>query len=195
MSVVIDDMKDAKGLWVATITTKDGRRVTRSRMYFNAMRGRCKEGGWAQKRRPAYQGCVDGFDSFQAFAEWANSQVGYGNDGWCLDKDILVKGNKIYSPENCIFVPYQINTAMLNNKHSRDDLPVGVARERDKFNAYVSTNGKVHRLGLFDTPLQAFHAYKTRKEEYIKELAAEYQGKIDDRAYAALMSYQVSITD
>jgi hypothetical protein len=52
-------------------------------------------------------------------------------------------------------------------------------------------------LGYYATPLEAFNAYKTAKEEYIKELAEKYfqEGKITERVYNALMKYEVEITD
>ena len=43
--------------------------------------------------------------------------------------------------------------------------------------------------------IEDFNAYKTAKEIYIKELANKWKGKIDDRAYEALMNYAVEITD
>ena len=50
-------------------------------------------------------------------------------------------------------------------------------------------------LGLFKTEIEAFNAYKTAKENYLKELAEKWKSKIDERAYNALMNYEVSIND
>ena len=50
-------------------------------------------------------------------------------------------------------------------------------------------------LGVFETPKQAFQVYKQAKEDYIKEVAEEYKGKIDNRLYEALMNYEVEIDD
>ena len=50
-------------------------------------------------------------------------------------------------------------------------------------------------LGYFNTELEAFNAYKQAKESFIKEQANKWKGEIDDRAYEALMSYEVNIDD
>ena len=50
-------------------------------------------------------------------------------------------------------------------------------------------------MKYFNTELEAFNAYKTAKESFIKEQANKWKGKIDERAYEALMSYKVEITD
>ncbi len=64
------------------------------------------------------------------------------------------------------------------------------------FAATVSKNkGKREHLGLFKTELEAFNAYKQAKESFVKEQAEKWKGKIDDRAYNALMNYQVEIDD
>ena len=61
-----------------------------------------------QEKQPWYSGCsvVKSWHNFQNFAEWY-----YDNyvDGFELDKDIKVFGNKVYSPEFCQFVPPQVN--------------------------------------------------------------------------------------
>ena len=41
--------------------------------------------------------------------EWFDNPVNGYKEGYSLDKDILVKGNKIYSPETCCFVPQDVN--------------------------------------------------------------------------------------
>ena len=62
--------------------------------------------------------------------------------------------------------------------------------------ARVSKNkGKQEFLGYFNTELEAFNAYKKAKETFIKEQADKWKGKIDDRAYNALMNYEVSVDD
>ena len=55
--------------------------------------------------------------------------------------------------------------------------------------------GKTVYLGSFKTKNEAFFVYKEAKEAYIKELATKWRSQIDLRAYEALMSYQVEITD
>ena len=50
-------------------------------------------------------------------------------------------------------------------------------------------------MKYFNTELEAFNAYKEAKESFVKEQAEKWKGKIDNRAYDALMSYKVEITD
>jgi len=63
-------------------------------------------------KKPTYIECyvTEEWLNFQNFAEWFeknyNPEI---MERWSLDKDILVKGNKVYSPETCCFVPYEIN--------------------------------------------------------------------------------------
>ena len=45
------------------------------------------------------------------------------------------------------------------------------------------------------TKEEAFQAYKTAKEKYIKETAEKYKGLISERVYQVLKSYTVEITD
>ena len=51
------------------------------------------------------------------------------------------------------------------------------------------------KLGVYNTPGEAFLAYKQAKEAYIKEVANKWKDQIDPRAYNALINYQVEITD
>lgn len=119
----------------------------------------------------------------------------------CLDKDILVKGNKIYSPETCVFVPERINTLFIKKDNDRGVIPVGVRRVGNKYRArcnYIAIDNKNKRkeLGTFDTPEDAFYkGYKLFKEDYIKEMAERYKDKIPENIYKALYRYEVEITD
>jgi hypothetical protein len=126
------------------------------------------------------------------------SQTGYGTMGWCVDKDILKKGNKIYSPETCLLLPNELNCLVLSRNSVRGEFPVGVyyQKDRKKYSAQINfgPNNKKH-LGSYCTPEEAFYVYKTAKEGYIKEQAEEWKDRIDVRAYKALMNYKIEITD
>ena len=82
-----------------------------------------------------------------------------------LDKDILFKGNKVYSPETCAFVPHEINTLFVNRKACRGELPVGVYydTEKGKYRANMAFMGRSIKLGTFDTADEAFARYKEYK--------------------------------
>lgn len=145
-------------------------------------------------RRPSYNGCTvheDWINNFQQFAFDIENMVGYGLPNRQLDKDILVKGNKIYSNDTCVLVPSQINTLLLKSDKSRGNLPIGVTGERSKYRAQLRIFNKRKFLGYYDTPEEAFTAYKHTKENYIKEVAELYKHELDPRAYTALMNWEI----
>lgn len=153
-----------------------------------------------KKRQPTYEGCEvsNNFKSYEYFYEWCNKQVGFNNKDWQLDKDLLTKGNKVYSENTCIFIPAEINLLLVKREALRGTHPIGVRwHKRDKaFVAKVNKNkGKQEFLGYFNTELEAFNAYKEAKEAFVKEQDEKWESQIDPRAYNALMNYQVEITD
>lgn len=138
------------------------------------------------------------FQRYVDFKEWCNKQVGFDQEDWVLDKDILIKGNKEYSPETCCFVPSDINAIFIRQENIRGEYPIGVwfDKRRGNYQADVCVGRKKRvRLGSFDTPESAFQAYKQAKEAYIKEVAEIYKDQIDIRVYEALMKYEVDIND
>ena len=153
-----------------------------------------------RKKRPTYEGCKvsDNFKSYEYFYEWCNKQIGFGNEGWHLDKDLLVKGNKVYSENTCVFIPAEINSLLTKRTASRGEHLIGVCwNKRGKaFVARVNKGkGKQEFLGLFNTELEAYNAYKIAKEAFVKEQANKFKSQIDQRAYNALMDYEVGIDD
>lgn len=137
---------------------------------------------------------------FSNFVEDVRKFVGYDKakyETWELDKDILVKGNTVYSKSTCCFAPKQLNYLLINPKGNRNSYPIGVHKKRDckKYSVKMSKDNINVSLGAFDTPEEAFYAYKEAKESYIKEVANRWKDQIDHRVYKALMKYQVEITD
>ena len=151
------------------------------------------------ERFPSYIGCTvsDEFKDYSKWREWYDNYQ-YKHDDWHLDKDLLVKGNKVYNESTCVFLPAEINMVLVKCTASRGEHLIGVCWHKAKkaFVAKVSKNkGKPEWLGYFNTELEAFNAYKQAKESYIKELAEEYKGMLDPRAYNALQNYVVDIDD
>ena len=173
--------------------------LTKEYTLWCSMLKRCYSNAY-KKRQPTYEGCEvsNNFKSYEYFYEWCNKQVGFNNKDWQLDKDLLTKGNKVYSENTCIFIPAEINLLLVKREALRGTHPIGVRwHKRDKaFVAKVNKNkGKQEHLGYFATELEAFNAYKTAKESFIKEQAEKYKSQIDPRAYNTLMNYQVNIDD
>lgn len=126
------------------------------------------------------------------YADWFNKQI--VQDKWQLDKDLLVPGNKIYCEQCCVFLPKEINTFLTNRANHRGEWPIGVTYHArlGKWQATCSTNGKGNGyIGIYTSPEEAFAAYKIVKERYARELAEKWKGVIDDRAYEALLKFDV----
>ena len=140
---------------------------------------------------------------YENFYEWLHKQPNF--DKWMLldkgaiDKDILVKNNKIYSPKTCCLVPQNVNTLFLKANRTRGKYPIGVTyKTRDKvFEVQCRLNGKETYLGRASTPEEGFLIYKKYKESYIKQVAQEEydKGNITKACYEAMMKYKVEITD
>ena len=174
-------------------------RNTKEYMLWYSMLRRCYSDVY-QKKCPTYEGCEvsDNFKSYEYFYEWCNEQIGFDNEGWQLDKDLLIKGNKVYSEYSCVFLPREINLVLTKCTASRGRHIIGVHwhNASKAFIAKVNKNkGKQEWLGCFNTEIEAFNTYKKAKESYLKELANKWRGKIDERAYEALMNYEVGIDD
>lgn len=146
-------------------------------------------------RNPTYTGCTVApeWHNFQVFAEWYHAQTIC--KGWELDKDLIVKGNKVYSAETCSFVPQEINYLLLNQKSRRGDLPQGVSRPHGRYQARIRVRGKSQHIGNFSTPAAAFEAYKGVKEAHVKDMANFWKPELDPRVYATLMAYTVTADD
>jgi hypothetical protein len=185
------------------VTSKDGKTTLEYKLW-NAIMQRCYDRKSLNKR-PTYRNCTvcEDWLNFQNFAKWFhNNYYEIAGEKMCPDKDILYKGNKLYSPNTCIFVPQYINTLFVKCDSARGIYPVGVNyRETvNNFEARCNTldiNNKPVRIhiGCYDTSTEAFNAYKTFKESYIKQVADKYKSQIPQKLYDAMYSYIVEITD
>lgn len=175
-----------------------GRKATKEYQIWNNMINRCyNEKGLSSN--PTYKGChvSEEWRYLSNFKEWCNNQIGFSNEGWHLDKDILIKGNKIYSEDTCCFVPQEVNSLFVKSNARRGECLVGVTyrKDRKKYKASMNNTEGSSFIGHFDTELEAFQAYKQAKESKVKEVAELYKDRIDPRVYEALMNWTIEITD
>ena len=154
---------------------------------------------------PTYIDCYVEEDllCFQNFAEWyEENYYEVPGEKMVLDKDILFKGNKIYSKDTMIFVPERINQLFNKRQNCRGEYPIGVTKHKNRLEARCNTytrEGERKRItiGTFplSEPFHAFYTYKQFKENYIKQVADEYKDLIPQRLYDAMYSYEVEIND
>lgn len=146
---------------------------------------RCSE-KW-QENYPTYRGCsVSGeWKTFSVFKNWMEKQDWQGKS---LDKDLLFMGNKVYSPETCVFVSQMVNSFTLDCRAARGEWLIGVCwnKEKAKFqsNCRNPFSGKNENLGRFTTEQEAHEAWRKRKLELAKELA---DIQTDERVAKALV--------
>lgn len=166
---------------------------------------RCYDEKYHEKES-TYIGCETSKEwlNFQNFGEWDEDNY-YEIEGerMHLDKDILFKSNKIYSPDTCIYVPETINKLFTKSDKKRGGNPIGVCYHKRNNNyvagcsVYDFENKKKKRihLGSYNTPEEAFEVYKQFKEQYIKQVADYYKDKIPQKLYDTMYNYEVEITD
>lgn len=186
---------------VGKYKTRNNNIKTTAYIHWGSMLTRC----YAEKyiERANYSNCVvcNEWLNFQNFAKWhEQNYYELKDESVELDKDIISKGNKIYSPEKCIYVPHKINTVVCNRHNDRGNYLLGVTKIQAKgrkkaFYASCNKNNKEFYIGIFETEQEAFYAYKKVKEQVIYELADSYVGKIPNRVIESIKNYKIEITD
>jgi hypothetical protein len=173
----------------------DGIKPTKKYAIWAEMLRRVKSHKYHEKH-PAYIGTAvyKIWGNFQIFGDWFDDNW---IDGFVLDKDIIVKGNRAYHPLRCCFVPQEINNLFVKKKKKENNLPIGVIHGRNgmyhgKFN--VSSDKTIYSASTPSTE-EAFQFYKENKERKICILAEKWKGKISENVYNAMLSYKVEITD
>lgn len=153
-----------------------------------------------------YKDCsvCEEWHDYSNFEEWYNENYyKIREEQMELDKDILTKGNKTYSPETCVFVPKLINSLFTKRGRQRGSLPIGVKEyntcqgyKTPRYMAYWCEGcGVKNRKSGFSEPYSAFLHYKENKERIINEVAEEYKDYIPDKLYTAMKKYVVEISD
>lgn len=183
-------------------TRKNGKHTKCYKTWKNMLQ-RCYDEEW-QEKHPTYKGCTvcDEWHNFQNFAKWYEENY-YEIEGqrMHLDKDILVKGNKIYSPDTCIYVPQTINSLFVKSDKSRGNSVIGTSPRNNKYQVHchiINTEikkSKQEYLGTYETQEEAFEVYKYYKEKNIKEVANYYKGLIPQKLYKGMYNYEVEIDD
>lgn len=186
--------------------TECGENTKEYNTWYNMMI-RCYDVKYKQEN-PAYKDvtCCKEWLLYENFYEWLHKQenfnIWFSLNKSSLDKDILIKGNKIYSPETCCLVPCNVNTLFaIHDRSNQNNLPIGVYYDESK-NRYISACSnpfikKQIRLGVYDNKEDAFYDYKIYKENIIKKVANIEFNKhtITKECYEAMMNYNIEMTD
>ncbi|ANS42649.1 hypothetical protein [Serratia inhibens] len=137
--------------------------------------------------------------TYSNFASWwLDTQI----DGWSIDKDWLVAGNKEYSPNNCVWIPNKINTLMNDGRKKNNGLPMGVSIQRQKkkcgvYNYYQTkcNVNNVQKCTTFNAPEEAHRQWQLWKTEEINNVICEFESDscLDSRIVDRLIERRDSI--
>ena len=139
-------------------------------------------------RYPTYRGCSvdDDWRSFMKFREW---YITNHKDGWHLDKDLLLLGNKVYGPKTCVFVPPAINLFLTDHRSCRGALPIGVSLDPRSGRFYARAHdgrGRLRHVGCFNDEREAHEAWALAKLAVARNMKSLMDG-IDERIYLVVV--------
>lgn len=149
---------------------------------WRSMFNRCKG-----KPRPtrAYDNCEidEKFKYLSDFIAWSKTE-GFSPENSKLahlDKDIKIRGNKLYSPDTCVFVPRTINSIIVDLGKQNEDYPAGVIKRKSNWTGKpfltgcLMNKGKMQYLGVRETPEECHALWQSAKAEIILDLLPEYK--------------------
>lgn len=117
-----------------------------------------------------YKDCTvcEEWHNYQNFAKWYDENYPLDGTYYELDKDVKVKGNRVYSPEACTFLTSEENTACCRQKDYKFINPQGEVVELTNLNKFCRDNN------LTQTNMSAVNAGKNKHHKgwtkYIEDL-------------------------
>ena len=145
------------------------------------------------KKYPTYEDCTvcDEWLNFQNFADWYLNHESYGL-GYDLDKDLLVRGNKKYSPETCCMLPSEINATIQEGVLKDRGLPRGVYKHAGGgYFARLVAGEKGTIYDRFDNVEEAEIFYKKQKREDLTRKAEKWKYLVTIDVYESLKAWEV----
>lgn len=137
------------------------------------------------------------YDEVEVCEEWKDFSNYYEwfKDNWVdydgrvdVDKDLIDKNSKIYSPETCCIIPHEINIGIriADSAESRGTVNWDKRRQAYKvrlnvYTRHINTQRRKYK--------DALDLYFKKKDEFVKAMAEDFKDIIDKRAYDALMKY------
>lgn len=126
-------------------------------------------------KEPTYNGCTvcDEWLTFSSYSNWHKENYTLG---FHLDKDLKVIGNKLYSPETCLFIPNDVNQLIITAHSNKGGHPTGVSfiKAEGKYRARITIDSKEKYLGRFNNPDAASKAYTKAKNTEIVRKCGQY---------------------
>jgi len=139
------------------------------------------------KTNPTYKGCsvCEDWLLYSNFRKWFSDNYRWDLDKMGikleLDKDLLVEGNKMYSPETCVFLPRLVNSFLSINYKNNISGVTGVSWDKNsrKWKSQISKgDGHNTYLGLFNNIEDAKVSYKLARHNRALEVQ-EYMRKLN----------------
>lgn len=173
-------------------SSDEGSKTTKKYLAWHSMLVRCYDDNYIEKH-PSYKDCYvcDDWHNFQNFSDWWEEQPNAPLSGYDLDKDLMVLGNKVYSPTTCSFVPQEINKLLCDRMRFRGDLPQGVCKHGKRFKSSISIDGVKTHIGVYSTPEEAYENYEKEKIRYVKEKARVHREILHPKVYENLMNWDL----
>jgi len=131
--------------------------------------------------------CDEWLNNKEKFYKWYQDNIYDCEENIQLDKDIKIKGNKLYSPNTCLLVPLSINSLfkVYNGKTK------GVNKNGNRYRVYLNKFSKYTYFGSYSTEQEAYNVYLREKEKYIHEVGEKWKNKVPNEIYQILINYKL----
>lgn len=147
-----------------------------------------------QTKHKSYKDCYvcEEWHNFSNFKEWYYKHKYKCNSNYRLelDKDILVKNNKIYSPDTCILVPNCINGFFISLNKPRIK-EIKNKHKQNKFQLMISIHNNSKFFGTYNTKSEAEEKYYVFKKQILIDLCNECKSFMPDEIYKLLINYNI----
>ena len=133
---------------------------------------------------------------FSKFLSWAKPRF---RDGYQLDKDLLVQGNKVYSPETCVFLPRALNCLFRKSSRVGESGVLGVRPKllssgKVRYEAHTKGPLGYKYLGFHSSIEEAHLCWQKHRVLVLEDCIKQYP-EIEPKAIAAIRERIVLLQD